>query len=194
MIVETTPLAVTARILEFCRGIDPTTAPIYVPVQPEPECIVDDCFFNVADEVALRGGNIQYGWIIWEFPTILLAAEFHAVLEREGRLLDITPKRDGEERILFLPDSTRKYELHPVLPIRTPLTVEGEILCKYQGAAERLRHRYFVAPAIKGGALYAAPDDVVSEIEQLNDRASAARSKALKKSLERQKRLARLRK
>ena len=48
---------------------------------------------------------------------------FHAVwLKPDGQLLDITPTRDDEKQILFLPDSVRKWEHKLVDNIRLPLT------------------------------------------------------------------------
>lgn len=57
---ETTPVAITDDIVAFCRTLDPTTQPVFVDVRPLPEAIEADCFFNVADEVTARGGDIQY--------------------------------------------------------------------------------------------------------------------------------------
>jgi len=51
------------------------------------------------------------GWQIWEWPDVLAEAEYHAVWESpKGEWLDITPKDDGVDRILFLPDHGRPYK------------------------------------------------------------------------------------
>jgi uncharacterized protein YecA (UPF0149 family) len=46
-----------------------------------------------------------------ENPQVSLEAEFHACwVSPEKKIIDITPKRDNEKRVLFLPDSKRVYE------------------------------------------------------------------------------------
>ena len=41
------------------------------------------CYVNVAAFCQRNGGEIQFGWIIWELPGIYLTAEHHAVVETE---------------------------------------------------------------------------------------------------------------
>jgi hypothetical protein len=36
-------------------------------------------------------------------PGVYLTAEHHAVMERDGRLIDVTPQVHGESRVLFVP-------------------------------------------------------------------------------------------
>lgn len=148
---ETTPSHVTPEILVFCKDLDPTQTPVYVDVRPLRGAIPNDCFFNVEDEVNARGGTVQYGWIIWELPHIILNAEFHAVLTRNGEMVDITPKSDGEARILFLPDTLRRYERRVVPSIRRGLCPEGERYERILQQRDELQLKYERRPAVKGG-------------------------------------------
>lgn len=85
-----------------------------IPRQPEARYtasdspdLLGDCHNNVIAQVALRGGEHVYGWIVWVANKIF-DFEFHSVWRSpEGKLIDITPRRDGEKQILFLPDSAR---------------------------------------------------------------------------------------
>jgi hypothetical protein len=87
---STTPKEITPAILEFCREIDPTQQPVFISVEPAPGCKAAECFVN------LKGRPTQYGWAIWEWPHVVLDAEFHAVHKNpDGSYLDITPKSDG---------------------------------------------------------------------------------------------------
>ncbi len=62
-----------------------------------------------------NGGDVQFGWIIWECPKVALEAEFHACwISGKDTLVDIVPKPDNEKTTLFLPDSQRVYEHKPV--------------------------------------------------------------------------------
>lgn len=107
---HTTPQEITKKILKFCKEkIDSATKPVFLKLAPVGNCRLLDCFGNVENWIKDNGGSIQYGWIIWDNPNIFIEAEFHAVwVNDKGEYIDITPKIDGEEKILFIPDNNRK--------------------------------------------------------------------------------------
>ena len=73
-------------------------------------------------KVEKNGGGFQYGWQIWEWPDVMIEAEFHAVWNSpQGILIDITPKQIDTHKILFLPDANRTYEGKQVNNFRQPL-------------------------------------------------------------------------
>jgi len=112
---ETTPIRISNKIKEFARDIDPSQEPIYLPVKPTPRSRPGMCFASVRDHASEHGGDIQHGWMIWEEPGKHLNAEFHAVwISPNDGLIDITKTVDGEETILFLPDTKRVYKNSPV--------------------------------------------------------------------------------
>ncbi|MFW9874923.1 MAG: SEC-C metal-binding domain-containing protein [Candidatus Thorarchaeota archaeon] len=118
----TTPLELTGKIQEFCNTIIPDSKPIFVALIPEDSAKLNECFSNVKKKIEDSGGSIQYGWTIWELPNLFLEAEFHAIwIDPSGKLIDITPKQDNEEQILFLPDPVRQYEGELIENIRKPL-------------------------------------------------------------------------
>jgi hypothetical protein len=106
-----TPPKITEPIRKLCRELDGTQKAGYIPVQPQPDCKQKECFENVRAKVEKDGGRIQFGWAIWEWPSVMIEAEFHANwISPEGKQIDITPKPEGISKILFLPDSTRTYD------------------------------------------------------------------------------------
>jgi hypothetical protein len=105
-ITETTPAEITQNVIALCEGIG-AAAPVLVPVQQDPLGIYGMCFIGVADKIKAGGGSICHGWAIWEtLPRLFLAAELHAVwvVSPSGELIDITPKPQRENRIVFAPD------------------------------------------------------------------------------------------
>ncbi len=101
--VATTPKKITPEILAFCRDEIGQGLPLYIPVAPTPEAAPGQCYFNVLDEIERQGGEMQIGWLIWELPDMYLTAERHAVVDRSGRFVDLTPAVGGERRVLFVP-------------------------------------------------------------------------------------------
>ena len=103
---ETTPPAITPAINGFAAtlGQEP---PQYVPSVRDATGLYGWCSDGVLEKVRIDGGSIRFGWTIWEWPNVLLTAEFHAVwVSPGGELIDITPKPQGEDRIVLVPDAS----------------------------------------------------------------------------------------
>ena|ERR1035441_961606 len=108
-----TPDAISPRVLDLCRQINPDATPCYITIIPEQGCAPNDCFNCVREKVARNGGRIRFGWSIWECAHVYLEAENHAVYQAEADspLLDITPSALPDiTRRLFLPDDTATYD------------------------------------------------------------------------------------
>lgn len=109
-ILTTTPPAITPEIAAWCRDITPRQTPLYVDHQPSPESEVRECFNNVRRHSALHGGELVYGWAIWEWTDVFIEAEHHAVWQSPTGLIDISPHECRTDGILFLPDPDAPYD------------------------------------------------------------------------------------
>ncbi len=106
----TVPRKITKEIKKFANQITKKPNLKILTIKPDINSENGECFKNVENYIKSNDGNIQYGWIIWETPNVMLEAEFHAVCKLpNGNLLDITPTNDGEKEILFLSDNSIKY-------------------------------------------------------------------------------------
>lgn len=105
---------VSNQVMTLCRRIHPSNKPCYVEVRPCPYAQKLDCFMNVQTKVNLEGGQIQYGWALWQPSGFFLAAEHHAVYEPKSGppWVDITPHGSDATRILFLPDEKAVYDMN----------------------------------------------------------------------------------
>ena len=82
---------------------------IAIPITPTSWAEAGSCFENVARVVAEAGGTAKYGWILHTEP-YMIAAEFHAIWEKDGELRDITP--DDDQRVncrLLIVDEVHKF-------------------------------------------------------------------------------------
>src|SRR5437660_241975 len=105
------PREIREYVQEFCQEIAPQGEPIYLAVTPSDQDVLLDCLVNVERRIAESGGDIQYGWRIWEWVNTLIEAEFHAVWRSpDGNLIDVTPAPHDYKRVLFLPDNGTVYE------------------------------------------------------------------------------------
>lgn len=117
-----TPKEITRAVRRLVEKVTPNGHAEYLLVQPELYAVVNECFPNVEAKVARDGGQMICGWQFWEWPRVLVEAEFHAVwLSPNGDLIDITPKLHGETRILFVADKRRIYAGVTVDNVRMPL-------------------------------------------------------------------------
>ena len=106
-------------VLKLARQIDASREPGYVAVEPGEECQPDRCFENVGALVRRRGGAMLTGWCLRELPTVYVEGVFHAVWRGPDRsLVDVTPRADGQTRILFLPDSKTRWDGGEIEPRR----------------------------------------------------------------------------
>lgn len=153
-----TPSAVTKQLLGLTCKLAPGQSPIYLQVQPEADSKMNECFPNVEAKIQKAGGSIVYGWQLWEWPHVLIEAEFHAVwCSSEGVIKEITPKQNGEEKILFLPDPKRVYRGTPIDNVRVALRDDlliqhfiaiSEEIVKVMNHGERAyQHEYVTIPA-----------------------------------------------
>lgn len=126
--LETTPIALTTKIREFCRSIASNEQAIFVQVQPSEGAGRDYWLENVARYAAQFGGTSVLGWRIWERPRINLHAEVHAVWKASnGEFLDVSPTPHGETKILFLPDAKLVLEGKRIPSHSQPLSHWREI-------------------------------------------------------------------
>jgi hypothetical protein len=176
----TTPKQITDIIRVFCKEIDPSQEPLFVKVIPGEGCLPNCCMTNVPEYKKLNGGDIQYGWIIWEAPGQLLDAEFHAVWRRpDGSLVDLTPTMDGEKSILFLPDSKRVYEHQLVENIRKPLSDSPEVIWMIEVSRIlfNIRSKHFRDDKIDAAAVESELEGMSSELRSLRDEIFKAKTK-----------------
>lgn len=110
MTMTTTPQSINRHVLALCARLGATEPPIYVDVQPRSDSGFADCFNDVVRHVEESGGTRLHGWQIWEWPGVLVEAEFHAVWQKpDGSLADVQSKPDGETRILFVPQANLEF-------------------------------------------------------------------------------------
>lgn len=110
---QTTPNKLSTQIKKFLRKAHLTEKPIFLAYRElDSRYMTAYCLDNCRHAMRMNLGEVAYGWMIWECKKLLfIEAEFHSVLKVNGKFRDITPRKDGEERILFVPDPTRTPKL-----------------------------------------------------------------------------------
>ncbi|MCW2247854.1 hypothetical protein M2352_003488 [Azospirillum fermentarium] len=105
---DVTPGRIEPYIRAFCKDIRAEYDPVYVKVAPLANAALRDCFNVVKNHCHGYGGEMVFGWNIWLWPNVCLKAEHHAIWRSpEDGLIDLTPKENSAENILFLPDPER---------------------------------------------------------------------------------------
>jgi len=111
MYTTTTPALLDPAVRRLIEAVTPGGRATYLQVRPEAGATVNGCFSNVRAKCARDGGRMLCGWQLWEWPRVLVEAEFHAVwLSPRGDMVEITPKPQGETSILFVPDERHGYD------------------------------------------------------------------------------------
>ncbi len=108
-LVLTTPTSISTEVCAFLLAAGLRTRPQFlrfklISQSYKPRMCLENC------ELESKKPNRQviFGWVIWEDRNAnFIDAEFHAVIEKANRLIDVTPRVDGEDRILFVSDEQR---------------------------------------------------------------------------------------
>jgi hypothetical protein len=106
-----TPICITATVKQLAAALGlPNTKLHYLRYthksdEYKPLC----CFNNCENEQVKYGGEVTYGWLIWEDrKRSFIEAEFHSVRKINGELVDISPRQSKKnELVLFIEDKTR---------------------------------------------------------------------------------------
>jgi hypothetical protein len=108
----TTPRKISGSIRRFVQALGTNITPQFLPFTFVSEKYLPRyCLNNCEAEQKANGNRIVFGWVIWENrKQVFVEAEFHAVITQGNTLVDITPRVDGEETILFAPDPARVAE------------------------------------------------------------------------------------
>lgn len=122
------PKKIEEHVSTFCTGLNSNNQPVFLNVVPDKGALGLDCFVNVKKRIDKNGGDIVYGWSIWEWPGVMIESEFHAIWKKpNSELIDITPNSFNFNQILFLPDETLEYTGIQVNNIRIPLAEDKDI-------------------------------------------------------------------
>jgi hypothetical protein len=111
-LAATTPRRISGRIRRFLSTLGVTGRPVFLPyTHLSHDYRPGYCLPNCEAQNRRSGDAIAFGWVIWEDRACgFIEAEFHAVIKRRGELLDITPRRDGEQMVLYVADRNRTAE------------------------------------------------------------------------------------
>jgi hypothetical protein len=124
-----TPVERHEVLAQICMELVPSANPVYVDVLAESNTEINNCFSIVEDKTRQAGGESQIGWALWELPGLFVEAEFHAVWRSPlDELVDLASKAWLARRILFLPDSVRKYEGCQVNNIRRSTSADPRVV------------------------------------------------------------------
>ncbi|MGL5952468.1 MAG: hypothetical protein ACRCZ3_04975 [Providencia rustigianii] len=95
-------------VQNIIKKLNLTTTPTFISLTNTLNTKEGYCFQNCEQYVKTHGGKAIYGWMIWEDKKAkFIEAEFHAVIKKNGQYIDITPRIDNDEKILFVEDNTR---------------------------------------------------------------------------------------
>jgi len=155
-----TPRRISSAIEIFSRELVEDPDLQLLPVTPAPNSQANDCFAVVERQVRQCGGSICYGWQIWEWPGVMIEAEFHAVWkDPDGNLHDVTPKRISVQQILFLSDPVRQYDGYQVNNFRRALRSDSSIVAFIEACDAEFQIMNQGQRAYQSGAIYIKDDE-----------------------------------
>jgi hypothetical protein len=131
----TTPKSITEPIRQFCHELS-TEEPVVLDVCPDAFADQGRCYINATQVAERFGGRVVFGWLVWELAGIYVTAEHHAVVEIDGKMIDVTPPFAGEHKVVFVPDAITEYRSQ-IIPNRYASLVASELIARYVEIAAR---------------------------------------------------------
>jgi hypothetical protein len=109
-ILETTPTEITEDIRRYAKQRSKGNEPVFVPLLPQDSAVPLECYGNVERQVRWHGGEIVYGWLVFEEKNHRFVNFIHHAVWRkpDGTLACVSPQ--DESTICFVPDPSRPYE------------------------------------------------------------------------------------
>lgn len=160
---------------ETDRFVEKLLAKIGSEYEPEQVCVIiepyakiHNCYPNVDEKVKRDGGNVHYGWAIYQ-SDILCEAERHAVWENEdGDLIDITPREIDFKQIMFVSANDFVYTGQLVDNIRINIT-DNPLVDDFIMVCENLEKLYSYGERINDEQLIMPPPvaKIINEYENL---------------------------
>lgn len=176
----TTP-EMSDAVLAYTKTLGDGVATL-IDVAPLDGAVEDQAFYNTV----MSGQPPVFGWLVWELTGFWLEATRHAVIERDGTLVDITPPLDGETQTLFVRDSDWAFDFLAPKPTRKAprhlLTDDADVV-KWAKLADEFDTFKFRHSAFKGERVeFAIPQGKdLRRMERLQRDYNAAAKVALSK-------------
>lgn len=116
-----TPTEISEVVRKACWRAVSNPKPLHIPVRLESYSKDDNCHGNAAEKVRRDGGQVRFGWVVWQLPDWSVRLEFHSVWQApHGDLIDVTPPAHKGSVVLFVPDPVRIYEGYNVPMVHHP--------------------------------------------------------------------------
>lgn len=166
--IITSPTEIDSFVERILKKIGSEYEPELVPIEPEEYAIPLNCFPNVDFKVKNDGGKVHYGWAVYK-TGILCEAERHAVWENDdGELIDITPREDGLNQIMFVSDDNFIYTGQLVDNIRVNIT-KNPVVDDFIFVCEKIEKMYSYGKRIDDNHLeiHAEIGGYIQEFEDL---------------------------
>jgi len=136
-----------------------TDVAILVPFESVPHTRERYCFNNVRDVIAEQGGEIVYGWLVWQHENIFVEAEHHSVWQKTtGEIVCVTPQTPPEKAITFIPDPSLTFDFDTELitnNIRVALVNDSRLKEVFKACEEQTeirneaRRNFGLGPAVE---------------------------------------------
>lgn len=112
------PVEITAPVEKLIARIGSEYAHEIISAAPDPDAIKGSSYVNVQQKVDRQGGNLVYGWAVWQDVFICEGRHYAVWEDEDGNLTDITPHHSASAQLLFVPDDRLVYDGQYIASIR----------------------------------------------------------------------------
>ncbi|RLA50778.1 MAG: hypothetical protein DRR42_12165 [Gammaproteobacteria bacterium] len=104
------PELISPKLRRACSKVSGSNKVGFVEVEPGAKYKSNKCAYNARDEAESVGGRVIFGWGVFVWKNVMFDFIGHAVVELESRYYCVTPSKQGDKKILFVPDNTITFD------------------------------------------------------------------------------------
>ncbi len=165
------PKFISPELKQACFKVSGSEEVGFVEVEARDKYKSNKCAYNARDEAESVGGQLVFGWSVFVWENVMFDFIGHAVVELDGRYYCVTPSKQDDKKILFVPDKTITFDFenpNSRLPSKEVAISKRPEVKKLLGVREQVRAIKIKYPVSSGNIQVSIEDGkAIAELERL---------------------------
>lgn len=164
------PIYISPELKSVCYKVAGTEQAEFVEIITSEKYKSNKCAYNAKLEAESVGGLVVFGWAVFVWDKVVYDFIGHAVVQKGDNLYCVTPSKMGEDRILFVRDSSITFDYDNPdsrLPLKEVAISKRPEVKELLRLREKIRDIKIKYPVANGAMIVSREDGLsISELEK----------------------------